>query len=138
MALSTVYRARQITFFQVNRVEHQKLNQTTPHSAVWLSFWCSTRPLADTALIIIYATHCKQWSAPSPQSDRSAPLTSVHGVDYNQCPCLPKAELNTKTNPNGHHPVAVWVRFGVQLDYSCRLKSVSSAALDRVRKSARF
>ena len=35
------------TFFQVNRVEHQKLNQTTPYGAVWLSFWCSTRPSAD-------------------------------------------------------------------------------------------
>ena len=25
------------------RVEHQKLNQTEPYGAVWLSFWCSTR-----------------------------------------------------------------------------------------------
>ena len=30
-------------FFLVNRVEHQKLNQTQP---IWLSFWCSTQPLA--------------------------------------------------------------------------------------------
>ena len=36
-------------------------------------------------------------------------------IGINQCRCLPKAEL-----------VAVWVRFGVQLDYSCRLKSASS------------
>ena len=43
----TVFRVRRITFFQVNRVEHQKLNQTTPYGAVWLSFWCSTRPSAD-------------------------------------------------------------------------------------------
>ena len=43
----TVFRARRITFFLVNRVEHQKLNQTTPFGAVWLSFWCSTRPSAD-------------------------------------------------------------------------------------------
>ena len=49
-------------------------------------------------------------------------------IGINQCRCLPKAELNTKTNPNGHHSVAVWVRFGVQLDYSCRLKSVSPNA----------
>ena len=49
----------------------------------------------------------------------------------NQCWFLPKAELNTKTNPNGHHPVAVWVRVGVQLDYSC-LKSVSSDGENRV------
>ena len=40
----------------------------------------------------------------------------MHGVDYKQCRCLPKAELKTKTNPNGHHPAAVWVRFGFQLD----------------------
>ena len=53
---------------------------------------------------------------------------------FNQCRCLPKAELNTKTNPNGHHSVAVWVRFGVQLDYSCRLKSVPSDGKNRVRR----
>ena len=45
---------------------------------------------------------------------------------------LPKAELNTKTSPNDHHYVAVWVRFGVQLDYSCRLKSVPSNGINRV------
>ena len=43
----TVFRARRVTFFPVNRVEHQKLNQTTPYGAVWLSFWCSTRPSAE-------------------------------------------------------------------------------------------
>ena len=42
------------------------------------------------------------------------------GTDYNlhhvnQYLCLPKAELKTITNPNGHHSLAVWVRFGVQL-----------------------
>ena len=42
-------------------------------------------------------------------------MTSVHGVDYNQCLPLPKAWLKTKMNPNGQHPVAVWVRFGFQL-----------------------
>ena len=44
----TVYSVSWGTFFPVNRVEHQKLNQTTPDGAVWLSFWCSTRPSADT------------------------------------------------------------------------------------------
>ena len=43
-------------------------------------------------------------------------LSHNRTLDYNQCQCLPKAELKTKTNPNGHHPVAVWVRFGFQLD----------------------
>ena len=28
------------------QVEHQKLNQTTPYGAVWLSLWCSTYLLA--------------------------------------------------------------------------------------------
>ena len=42
-------------------------------------------------------------------------LSQNRTLDYNQCQCLPKAELKTKTNPNGHHPVAVWVRFGFQL-----------------------
>ena len=42
------FRESIVTFFLVNRVEHQKLNQTTPYGAVWLSFWCSTRPSADT------------------------------------------------------------------------------------------
>ena len=42
----TVYSVRWGTYFQVNRVEHQKLNQTTPYGAVWLSFLCSTRPSA--------------------------------------------------------------------------------------------
>ena len=45
--LYTVFCAIWTAFFQVNRVEHQKLNQTTPYGAVWLSFWCSTRPSAD-------------------------------------------------------------------------------------------
>ena len=44
----TVSPVRWDTFFPLNRVEHQKLNQTTPYGAVWLSFWCSTRPSADT------------------------------------------------------------------------------------------
>ena len=42
----TFFRVRRVTFFLRNRVEHQKLNQTTPYGAVWLSFWCSTRPSA--------------------------------------------------------------------------------------------
>ena len=36
--------------------------------------------------------------------------------DYNQCQCLRKAELKTKTNPNGHHSVAAWFFFYVHLD----------------------
>ena len=54
------------------------------------------------------------------------------GVDYNQCPFLPKAELNTKMNPNGHHPVAVWVRFGFQL--GSLEKSVPACVENRVHR----
>ena len=55
----TVSHASWTTYFQANRVEHQKLNQTTPYGAVWLSFWCSTRPSADTGtdLYLSYHTH---------------------------------------------------------------------------------
>ena len=42
-------------------------------------------------------------------------LEESTGLGISQCLCLPKAELNNKTNPNGHHYVAVWVRFVVQL-----------------------
>ena len=52
-ATYTVFRARRVTFFLVNRVEHQKLNQTTPYGAVWLSFWCSTLPSADGSHLIL-------------------------------------------------------------------------------------
>ena len=61
-------------------------------------------------------------------NDMTIMMNEYYVIVINQCRCLPKAELNTKTNPNGHHSVAVWVRFGVQLDYSCRLKSVPSDA----------
>ena len=43
-------------------------------------------------------------------------LSYNRSPDYNQRQCLLKAELKTKTNPNGHHSMAVWVRFGFQLD----------------------
>ena len=35
--------------------------------------------------------------------------------DYNQCQCLPKADLKIKTNPNGQRVVAFWVGFGFKL-----------------------
>ena len=57
---------------------------------------------------------------------------TMHVLDINQCLCLPKAELKTKTNPNGHHYVAVWVRFGFQLD--SLKKSDPANAENRVSK----
>ena len=43
----TFFRGSWYTFFLLNRIGDQKLNQTTPYGAFWLSFWCSTRPSAD-------------------------------------------------------------------------------------------
>ena len=37
-----------VPVFAEGRVENQKLNQMTPYGAVWLSYWFSTRPLANT------------------------------------------------------------------------------------------
>ena len=42
-------------------------------------------------------------------------LSHNRSRDNNQCQCLSKAELKTKTNPNSHKVVAVWVHFGFQL-----------------------
>ena len=77
------------------------------------SFWCSTWPSVDKGTD--YNLHHVLKLVERSEA-QSAPLTSVHGVDYNQCLCLLKAELKTKTNPNGHQSVAVWVRFAVQLN----------------------
>ena len=92
--------------------------------AVWFRFGVQLGLRQTTALIK---------SAKNKKKRRTSVflLICVHRA-LNQCRCLPKAELNTKTNPNGHHSVAVWVRFGVQLDYSCRLKSVPSNGINRV------
>ena len=76
--------------FLVNRVEHQNEPKRPQGGGRLGSFWCSTRPSADTG----------------------TDFNLHHGDQYL---FIPKAELNTKTNPNGHHFVAVWVRFGVQL-----------------------
>ena len=91
--------------------------------AVWVRFGVQLG-LRQTPALIKSAKNIKQ------KNTCSSLLLILRAL--NQCWCLPKAELNTKTNPNGHHPVAVWVRFGVQLDYSCRLKSVSSDGENRV------
>ena len=57
-------------------------------------------------------------------------------LGFNQCPCLPKAELNTKNETKRPQTATsqwpVGFVFGVQLDYSCRLKSVPSDGINRV------
>ena len=47
LPLYTVFHARRVTFVLMNRVEHRKINQTTPYGAVWLRFWCTTQTSAD-------------------------------------------------------------------------------------------
>ena len=74
------------------------------------SFWFSTRPSADKG------TECNLHHALKSVMHKVLRALHRQGVDYNQCLCLPKAELKTKTNPKSHHFVAVWVRFGFQLD----------------------
>ena len=44
----TVYRARQITFFLMNRVENQNEPKRPQGGGRLGSFWFSTRPSADT------------------------------------------------------------------------------------------
>ena len=83
--------------------------------AVWVHFGIQLGIRQTQALII--TTPCTQTSeAQSALRAQSASLILVHGGDYNRCLCLQKTELNTKTNPNSHHFVAVWVRVCVQLD----------------------
>ena len=46
--LSKIQSKSSTFFYLANRVENQKLNQPTAEPAVWLSFWFSTRPSAET------------------------------------------------------------------------------------------
>ena len=105
----TVFRARRITFFPVNRVENQNEPKRPQGGGRLGSFRFSTRPTAMGG--IDYNALALWEKLRSCSSNR--PIIQVH---YNQCLPLPQAELKTKTNPNGRHSVAVWVRFGFQLD----------------------
>ena len=97
----TVFRAMRITFSLANRVENQNEPKRPQGGGRLGSFWFSTRPSADTGTD--YNLHHAL------KSVMHRVLRALHwqGVDYNPCLCLPKAELKTKTNPNGHHFVAV-------------------------------
>ena len=112
----------------VQKLEYWLKNYLCPNGqrvvAVWVRFGVQLG-LRQTPALIKSAKNTKKY-----KNTCSSLLLILRAL--NQCRCLPKAELNTKTNPNGHHSVAVWVRFGVQLDYSCRLKSVPSNGINRV------
>ena len=99
------------------------------------SFWCSTRPSADKGTEY---NLCTEFSYPeSALRAQSTSLTSLHDQHYNQCLFLPKAELNAKTNPYGHHCVAVWVRSVVQLD-SVEKNLIYSKVVTFTHPSLRF
>ena len=64
----TVYPVSRATFFQVIRVEHQKLNQTTPYGAVWLAFgrWPSLNSAYYIMTIIRFLRSLKKVSRQLP------------------------------------------------------------------------
>ena len=111
-----------------NRVEHQKQNQPAIEKWPFGFVFGVQLGLRQPPAVIKNVKNTKK------QKNTCSSLLLILRA-LNQCRCLPKAELNTKTNPNGHHSVAVWVRFGVQLDYSCRLKSVPSNVINRARRT---
>ena len=90
---------RRVTSFQVNRVEHQKLNQTTPYGTVWLSFWCSTQPAADTGTDMYHQLLHRH----------PVLLDECLVISTNECLYLLKSEHQkiNQTTPNG----AVWLSF---------------------------
>ena len=83
----TIIFVSQTTFFKF--IEYNSKTNPQGHKvvAVWILFLRSTWPSAD--------------------ADIYYNLQHVYCVDYNQCLCLLKAELNTKTNPNGHQPALI-------------------------------
>ena len=102
--LHTVFYVKRVTFFLVNRVEHQKLNQTTAELPFGWVFGVQlglrqTQALIRTYHIIIIKRR------------RMCTLSFLHllllilifldnddVIGSNQCLCLPKAELNSKNS----------------------------------------
>ena len=89
--------------------------------AVWFRFWCSTWPSADTSTNLRDKRIRRLRECSSIIWECSSILRHSHNLIHfllNQCLCLPKAELNTKTKQKWPFCFV----FGVQLDYSCRKK----------------
>ena len=91
--------------------------------AIWVHFRVQ-HGFGQTPALIEIAKSKKKWRT-------SVPLLCVHCA-FNYCQCLQKSEFYSKTTPNGHLSVAVWVDFGVQIDYWCWLKSIPSNGENRV------
>ena len=70
----------------------------TPKTQPWLSFWCSTRPSADKALIrtyciiIIKEDEDKEEEVKKAQCAHPPPFDNDDEIGSNQCLCLPKAK----------------------------------------------
>ena len=91
--------------------------------AIWVHFRVQLG-FGQTPALIEIAKSKKKWRT-------SVPLLCVHCA-FNYCQCLQKSEFYSKTTSNGHLSVAVWVDFGVQIDYWCWLKSIPSNGENRV------
>ena len=71
-----------------------KTQPNDSRAAVWLSFWCSTRPSAERGTYTTY--HSIIIIDPNKLKKRSDHNDEVIGCI--KCRCLPKAELNTKNS----------------------------------------
>ena len=105
-----------------------KTQPNDSRAAVWLSFWCSTRPSADTGTIktyyiIIIITELHEHNeliersrreeaqcAPPPPPDNDGVIGS------NPCLCVPKAELKTKNSIKRQLSCCLVEFFGFLLD----------------------
>ena len=86
-------------FFMTCEIEFITKNST-------MSFWCSTRPSADTGTDY-YLLHYhyqeeededKEEEVKEPQCAHPPPLDNDDVIDSNHCLCVPKAELNTENS----------------------------------------
>ena len=102
--LHTVFYVKRVTFFLVNRVEHQKLNQTTAELPFGWVFGVQlglrqTQALIRTYyIIIIKEDEDKEEEVKKAQCAHPPPFDNDDVIGSNQCLCLPKAELNTKNS----------------------------------------
>ena len=101
--LHTVFYVKRVTFFLVNRVEHQKLNQTTAELPFGWVFGVQlglrqTQALIRTYYIIIIKEDEDKEEMKKAQCAHPPPFDNDYVIGTNQWQCLPKAEFNTKNS----------------------------------------